>query len=695
MESAVMRLERVELPPGWSALGAGMRRWGGRGTYDRVRIVASGVAARARCNRIPRAVPSAAMRTRTLGRGACAVLLVASVAGAWAAEGGPSLVAKNVKGEVIRHEGASQSSVGERGAIDPGQIVETHAASGLHLDFLGAIDLTLGPGAALMYHSAEARQLRIKLGSGDFEATVAPDADLRFNVGPLRARAMGARVAGRVRAEGATICVLQGKVDIQTPAGEKELNQSGQCLDRAGTKELVRGPGSTAESLLPPEPPPSTVGASALPPPPPAAMSSPSQASTPMPPPLPMGPASIPPVASGSAAADSTPATSTPARIPIPIRKEGAPPPVAAAPPSAPAPALAPIPAPEHAASPALDTAPHGATTVAIDQKPVDASPPPPPPAPAPPPATAPGGEKTVAVNPKPVVASPPPAPVPPPAIAPGGEKTVAMNPKPVDASPPPAPVPPSATVPSGEKTAAVLPKPVDAAPPSPAAPPPAPASERAPVPAAPIAEAPKDLTPPPTAPHGEKSVAMNPTPVDATPPPSLSASAPATPSAPTKPASTSTAAPTSAPAATPAPAAPAATPAPASATATATATTPSPPAAGATPAKPPEAAKPAAPAPKPSTAKALDVPPNTAGWTVVIAALASQDGAKKEAARLKETGLPADVFAFEKDGTTMYRIGLGHFRTYEAATKYVAHVKKAMPEATPWVSTYGTPPAN
>ncbi|HKY89511.1 MAG TPA: hypothetical protein VJM11_00675, partial [Nevskiaceae bacterium] len=111
-----------------------------------------------------------------------------AVVAAAAATDAPPLVATSLKGEVIRHAASVQTTVTERGAIEPGQLVETRARSGVQLDFRGAIDITLGPGAALTYHSAEGQQLRVKLGAGDFEALVTRDADLRFNVGPLRAR---------------------------------------------------------------------------------------------------------------------------------------------------------------------------------------------------------------------------------------------------------------------------------------------------------------------------------------------------------------------------------------------------------------------------------------------------------------------------------------------------------------------------
>jgi hypothetical protein len=511
-----------------------------------------------------------------LGPGVAVVSLLASALAS--AADSASLVATSVKGEVIRHVAWVQDVVTEKGTIEAGESVETRAMGGVQLDFKGAIDLTLGPGAALLYHSAQGQQLRVRLDAGDFEARVAVDADLRFNVGPLRARAIGARVAARARADGATVCVLQGAIAVQTPLGEKRLDQPGQCLQRNGNEELVRGPGAPGASPLPPEPYVPFVGATALPPPPPAALSSP--------------PPSVPP----------------PVRVP-PV----APPAVAAAP-----------------VGSTVDRAPHVTTTVALQPRSVVETPPPPPAAPVI--ERAPRVTATIALQPQ-LGAQ---APRPPPPAAPGIEHAprvaarIALQPRSVAETPPPVPPAAPATPPPPPAVVVTAPPPVTNT---------SPAGK--PVFVTPFSDAPETTR-----------VAVNPQPVPVT--------TPTTPQA--------------------------ATPSPA--------TTPS------TPPPPPAITPPVAVRmPTRKSGSSVDFPALESGWTVVIAALNSPSGATDEALRLRTKGLPADIFVFMKDGQRVYRLGLGRFKSYEAASTYAARVRKdtryrrELKDYQPWIAAFGAAP--
>jgi cell division septation protein DedD len=108
-------------------------------------------------------------------------------------------------------------------------------------------------------------------------------------------------------------------------------------------------------------------------------------------------------------------------------------------------------------------------------------------------------------------------------------------------------------------------------------------------------------------------------------------------------------------------------------------------------PAAPVAAATPPAPgAPKASP----EIPALASGWTVVVAALNSADGATEAVQRLRGRGLPADIFVFNKDGQRMYRLGLGRFASYEAAAVYAARVRKELPEFQPWIAAFGAAPS-
>jgi cell division septation protein DedD len=106
-----------------------------------------------------------------------------------------------------------------------------------------------------------------------------------------------------------------------------------------------------------------------------------------------------------------------------------------------------------------------------------------------------------------------------------------------------------------------------------------------------------------------------------------------------------------------------------------------------------PSPAAPIAAAMPPAAGAPKAIPALASGWTVVVAALNSADGATEAVQRLRGRGLPADIFVFNKDGQRMYRLGLGRFDSYEAAAVYAARVRKELPEFQPWIAAFGAAP--
>jgi cell division septation protein DedD len=182
--------------------------------------------------------------------------------------------------------------------VEPGMSVHTgRGRVEMHLEPAGAI--LLGDDSRVLLHSIEpvappARMhlVRLVVEAGSMRASTRAastpmPADLRINLGALRLRVFGAEVWMERARDFDEVCVIEGAVELQTPAGPHRLDEPGSCLRLLATgvqhldpraaapiaPRLQRttlatfgGMAASAESV----PPPATSAVAPAPPPPPS-----------------------------------------------------------------------------------------------------------------------------------------------------------------------------------------------------------------------------------------------------------------------------------------------------------------------------------------------------------------------------------------------------------------------------------------
>jgi cell division septation protein DedD len=125
--------------------------------------------------------------------------------------------------------------------VEPGTSIYTgRGRIELHLEPAGAI--ALGDDSRVLLHSIEplappARMhlVRLVVDSGSMRASTRAastpiPADLRINIGGLRLRVLGAEVWMERGRDFDEVCVIEGAVELQTPAGPHRLDEPGSCL---------------------------------------------------------------------------------------------------------------------------------------------------------------------------------------------------------------------------------------------------------------------------------------------------------------------------------------------------------------------------------------------------------------------------------------------------------------------------------
>ncbi len=221
------------------------------------------------------------------------MLLLAISAGALAQ--GPGLETVRVIAPAERERERAWEPLTEAARIFDGERVRIGSGGRAELQVSRSGRILLGSDTQLRLHSSDhpdppARLglARVVLEQGAMHVDASgrggmPPSDLRLNVGELRLRAFGAEVWAEVTPAGEEICLLQGAVEILTPAHTERLDRAGECLrwGSVGAQRLraeIVGPMSSrlarvaigtqpqpiaAAALFQPAPPPVAAGPAA------------------------------------------------------------------------------------------------------------------------------------------------------------------------------------------------------------------------------------------------------------------------------------------------------------------------------------------------------------------------------------------------------------------------------------------------
>lgn len=162
-----------------------------------------------------------------------------------------------IEGSAAAEAGAERRPLRVADVVEPGTAISTDRGRiELHLQPAGA--LALGDDSRVLLHSIEplappARMhlVRLVLESGSLRASTRAastptPADLRINIGALRLRVFGAEVWMERGRDFDEVCVIEGAVELQTPAGPHRLDEPGSCLRLLATGVQYLDPAAAA-----------------------------------------------------------------------------------------------------------------------------------------------------------------------------------------------------------------------------------------------------------------------------------------------------------------------------------------------------------------------------------------------------------------------------------------------------------------
>ena len=264
------------------------------------------------------------------------------------------LTVSRITGSATINQAGKPQPAALKQVLKPGDVLAAGSKSRAGLNFGTGGSFTLAGLSELQVFEASTGTgktpalAKLKLLAGAVRVVSAPGSgklaqDVRLNVGLLKTRVFGAEIWGASTAEGDTVCVVQGAVEVQTSAtaAPERLSEAGSCLRRDPDGKLSRLT-AVSDAILP-----AAIAATAFPPelpvapPPPKAPPAPMVAVAPPPPPPPAPVAVAVPPAPVKPVVKILP--SPPKPVPPP------PPPVAAikpAPPPPPVAAIKPLPPP-------------------------------------------------------------------------------------------------------------------------------------------------------------------------------------------------------------------------------------------------------------------------------------------------------------------------------------------------------------
>jgi hypothetical protein len=185
------------------------------------------------------------------------VLLAAGLIMAPAAALAAGFAVVGIDGAATSGSGAERHPLRVADVVEPGAWIDTgRGRIELHLEPAGAI--ALGDGSRVLLHSIEplappARMhlVRLVVESGSMRASTRASstptpADLRINLGALRLRVFGAEVWMERARDFDEVCVIEGAVELQTPAGPQRLDEPGSCLRLLATGVQLLDPAAAA-----------------------------------------------------------------------------------------------------------------------------------------------------------------------------------------------------------------------------------------------------------------------------------------------------------------------------------------------------------------------------------------------------------------------------------------------------------------